>query len=836
MNTFVEYKSVVEYLIRTKRMKPAKAIREAQVPVQFVDQIREYLAGPVVIQRPSLLVDREASDVLRCPRFSDGDAQPYFAGLKNYLLNYRKWDRNTVDNLAETSNDLLVRLPSPSQGGFKSRGLVVGHIQSGKTANMAALISRAADSGYKLVVVFSGLYKDLRSQTQRRFDQEITGAPDFPEEKPAVEHDPGILKWGRLTRSGLNGDFARDNFPLDILNPSIPKLAVVKKNVKVLERLIDWLKCSNFSVENLPTLIIDDESDLASINTNYGKVDDDGEPIEPSKTNLRIREFLDIFPKCVYVGFTATPFANALIDAREDSDLYPKDFIAVLREPQGYLGPRQLFGLGMLPSDLSPDTAEPIVNVIRHITPEQIVEMDHLGPGRCPELLSEALLSFILSSSARMQRGQGDKHFSMLVHSSHLTAEHNAAAAKLADEIVFLKAQLQRPAKFPDLIKRASAMWEKDFLPTTEALPECKKMAHDFDSVWRYAKDVVDSLELKILNVGSPDELDYASHTPKRYVVVGGNRLSRGLTLEGLSISVFLRDTNTYDTLLQMGRWFGFRPRYHDLTRIYVEETTAELFADLARVEADLRADLMKYAQEPNPPTPVEVLPRIRFHPILSITAPNKMGAAGQVDSISFQGKQSQTVRFPFDQPEQLRENQEILREWLKGLGKPKKSISRDGTHLWKDIPAAKLLELVKSYKFSTGAPDVNSYYLSKYIENQNSHGELTKWDVVIPRGNRENGLYTWAPNLASRKVERTRRTINSIRVLKSDGDVDEWRREFKRQEDSPELGSIFLYVIDPKPIIAGTDRKDIPDTIGLLFNFPQSKKIVPAQYVSQAR
>ena len=836
--TFTDYKAIVEFLISSGKMKPELAIREAQVPVHFIEQMRSYLGGPVEIQRASLLVDSAKQKVSRCTPLSDNDPQPYLAGLKNYLLNYRQWDRNAIENLAATSNDLVASLPHPTKGNFKCRGLVVGYIQSGKTASMSALIARAADQGYKFIIVFSGLYRDLRAQTQRRFDQEITGAPDNPDERPAVEHDPGTAKWGRLTRSGLFGDFEHGTLALDILDPTIPKIAVLKKNVKVLERFINWLKNSDVALGDHPALIIDDESDLASINTNYGKVDDDGDPIDPSKTNLRIRDLLELFPKCAYVGFTATPFANVLIDIQEDKDLYPKDFIAVLPEPQGYLGPRQLFGLGMQPSDLSPDVAEPVLDAIRYITPEQLSEMDHMDGSEtgCPSLLSEALISFLLSSCARLARGQADKHFSMLVHTSHRTADHNAVAAVLRNEINFLKVALQRPTQFPDLNQKAKRLWEKDFVRVSKSLPECKKLAADFPAVWRFAKAVIDSLEMKILNYGSPDELDYASPGPKRYVVVGGNKLSRGLTLEGLSVSVFLRDANTYDALLQMGRWFGFRKGYHDLTRIYVEESMADQFAALARVEDDLRSDLKKYAQEPDPPTPLEVLPRIRVHPIMAITSPMKMGAAGQVDIISFQGKISQTVSFPFDRPIDLNDNQRIMREWLKGLGPVVRSVSRDGMHLWREIPAGQILDLIKSYKFSKDAPDVNKHYLSKYIENKNGLGELIKWDIIIPRGNPKNNPYTWTNNVVSRKVTRSLATKKSIKVLVSNGDIDEWQREFKRKSNSPMLGSLFLYVIDAKPLIDGSGRAGIPDTIGLVFNFPQSKSTSPAQYVSQTR
>lgn len=839
--TFTDYKAIVEFLVNSRKMKPEDAIRDAKVPVHLIEQMRSYLGGPVEIQRATILVDSRQK-LPRCTPLPD-DRQPYFAGLQNFLLNHRRWDRNTVENLGATSAELVSRLPRPASRDFRCRGLVVGYIQSGKTASMAALIARAADQGYKFVVVFSGLYRDLRAQTQTRFDQEITGLSDNPDERPAVEHDPGTPKWGRLTKSGLVGDFEHGTLALDILDPKIPKLAVVKKNVKVLERFIAWLKNSHVNLSDLPALIIDDESDLASINTNYGKVDDDGDPIDPSKTNRRIRELLALFPKAAYVGFTATPFANVLIDAAEDKDLYPKDFIAVLPEPNGYLGPRQLFGLGMQPSDLSPDNIKPVLDAIRYISQEQQQEMDRAAAqgGACPELLSESLLAYVLSSCARIQRGQSEKHFSMLVHSSHQTADHNSIAGVVRSEIEFLKVALRRPAQFEALTKSARTLWQNDFTRVTKSTPECKKLAVDFASVWRFAKNVVDSIEVKVLNYSSQDLLDYSSTVPRRYIIIGGNRLSRGLTLEGLSVSVFLRDANTYDTLLQMGRWFGFRPGYHDLTRIYVEAPMADQFAALARIEDDLRADLKKYAQEPDPPTPLEVLPRIRVHPIMAVTSPMKMGAANRVDIISFQGKISQTVSFPLDEPADLLENQRVLGEWLRSLGNPGKSISKDGMHFWKDLSAEKVLELIRAYKFSKNAPDVNSYYLSTYIASQNRNKELIKWDIVIPKGNPKNNLYSWTSNLASRMVDRTIVTPKSIGALVDNGHIREWEKELRRDPKNAALGSLFLYPIDGKSLVRSgrpklTDASKLPDTIGLVFNFPNSKSTQPAQYISQSR
>lgn len=554
IKTLSDAVTIVEFLVSRQGKSVNDAIKEADVPMHLREQVVKYFSPPLEIISPDLIVNNQP--IPRCNPDIDS-MQQYFGAFQRYMIDERHWSKSTVGTLSETSLDLVRRLPKPdSLKGFQGRGLVVGHIQSGKTANMAALICRAADEGYKLFIVLGGFWKDLRAQTQRRFDQEIVGESDNSADAPFVIHDSAIPRWVRLTRSGLEGDFVPG--PND-LNPQTPKLAVIKKN-KRIESLVNWLQKSPVPLTDLPAIIIDDEADQGSIDTNYGRVDDDGEPIDPSATNRRIRELLKLLPKCVYIGFTATPFANVLIDSSAEDDLYPKDFIATLPEPPGYFGPRKLFGLGMEPSDLMPAPAErPPLDLIRHIGEEDLNDLDTViaAGGSCPRVLSDALLAFILSSCGRLARGHDHNHFSMLVHTSQRTEPHRIFADTIREELKLFKNVAARPKLFPEIMKRAREMWDSDFLRVTGEQKDEELSVYDFDTIWKFAKSLTESVEVKILNSNSDDELDYTGY-PKRYVVVGGNRLSRGLTLEGLSVSVFTRAANQYDTLLQMGRWVWF--------------------------------------------------------------------------------------------------------------------------------------------------------------------------------------------------------------------------------------------------------------------------------------
>lgn len=835
IKTLSDAVAIVEFLISHQGMSVEKAIKEAGVPLHLREQVLKYYAPPLDIVQPGLIVDN-TKQIPRCNPDNDS-IQQYFGAYQRFLIDGRGWPKSTVGSLAETSLSLIRRLPKPDAADkFQERGIVLGHIQSGKTANMAALIARAADEGYKLFIVLGGLWKDLRAQTQRRLDQEITGQSDDPADAPYVQHDPSLPKWVRLTRSGLDGDFTSG--PND-LNPQTLKLAVIKKNARI-ESLAKWLKKSPIPIKDLPAIIIDDEADHGSIDTNYGKTDDDGEKIDPTATNRRIRDLLKLFPKCVYIGFTATPFANVLIDATMEEDLYPRDFIATLPEPTGYFGPRKLFGLGMEPSDLSPSAAEKSsLNVIRYVEDTDLGEIDQVleSGGGNSRVLSDALLAFVLGSCARLARGHDKEHFSMLVHPSQRTEPHRIFADAIREELQLLKNAATYPKKFPDTLKRAKDMWDNDFWRTTEEQKDPILEMYDFDIIWKFAKSLVDSIEIKVLNTYSDDHLDYDA-TPRRYVVVGGNRLSRGLTLEGLTVSVFTRSANQYDTLLQMGRWFGYRPQYYDLTRIYVDRTLADRFAELARVEDELRADFKKYAEEPDPPTPLQLKPIIRSHPSMAITSRLKMGA-GKPVRISFQNTRSETVAFPIENKSLLEKNLNSAKALFTHLPASKRSKTKNGVNIWRNISPSKVIEFLEDYEFSREARGVNRQNLVNYIKRQNDNNELLSWDIVLPKGNPKLQPYKWSKDIFTHKIIRSPMTARSIRVLSSPSDIDDWREFTGSDPKDPKHGCLMLYLIDKNSegkngMKFFSDQSGAEDILGLVFVFPESKSNATVEYISQ--
>ena len=845
MRTFTDYRAIIDFLIKHQGKNLEEALQEAEVPSHLKNQIRDYFKTDKTTIKDVSIIQEEDNNIILCK--SNPEKRTYFDGYINFIYNVRKWSRVIADNLFHTSNRLLERLPDPQKNErFQYKGLVVGHIQSGKTANISALIARAADHGYRFFIILAGRYKDLRLQTQNRMDQDITGESEI-EFFQCVQHEENTPKWNRMTKAEIEGDFRKGTATLDP-NPDTPKLAIIKKNTRVMASLIQYLQQSTVPLKNFPALIIDDECDDASIDIKYAEEGD-----EPSKTNQRIRELLQVFEKYTYIGFTATPFANVLIDAEVPEDLYPKNFVSILEEPEGYLGPRQLFGLGMFPSELSEEEEEVEMDIIRFISFKEEKEVEQTGlSDESPSVIEKAILTYVLSCCARIARGQAEDHFSMLVHPSHRKHIHEQYKTWIEDNINFLKQVVRHPLKTKEYIKKAKIFWEKDFIKTSRKLDIDKDKLFNFDQIWKFAKEIVDSIEVKVLNSDFSDTLEY-HRDKRRYIVVGGNKLSRGLTLEGLSVSLYLRPEpsgkHKYDTLLQMGRWFGYRKGYHDLTRIFVNPDTARDFSDLAKVELELREDLKKYSKSSIPFTPLEVKPLIRAHPTMSVTSPLKIGAGKKIN-ISLQAKPMQTVAFPLNDIENLKRNQSVVKSWLDSLGEYFPDEISKGGFTWKNIQPKKIFELVQSYTFSKEAIRVNEYVIKNYIKRQNEEKELIDWTVILPPGSQKGDPFPWIPRVSTGKVIRSlnkRKTgeRTAIKVLTDPKDIDQIWTTYKISSDpehqsDPKNGALLIYVIDKNSGV-GTEKALFPDSdgvdiVGLAFIFPRSKSKATVEWITQEK
>lgn len=667
----------------------------------------------------------------------------YWPALRNFLLTIKSWKLSALRSLDDSSDRILRQLAAPQTEQFDIRGLVLGYVQSGKTANYTALIAKAADAGYRLVVVLSGIDNGLRRQTNSRLKRELVG---YPDNRPnSVRMPPMGKQWHEFTRDDLHGDFQPGFANHAALQGSQPVLLVVKKNGAVLRRLLRWLDDAPPEVRRTqPLLLIDDEADQASVDTrgSYQAEDDPPDPDyePPSVINGLIRDLLRRFEKRAYVAYTATPFANIFIphdtsDPRVGNDLYPKDFIVDLPKPPGYFGAEEFFGR----MDTASGGEVGGLDVIREVTDEDIAALEQ---GQLPASLVMAMVDFFLAGAARAQRGQPDAPATMLVHTSQLILVQAHLRTALAAQFTELRDEwrYQREHGIRD---RFRARWESEFRPVTRRRHRDRDVK--FEVLEPHIGPFLEAIQVREINSATGEVLDYEREPSLKAIAIGGNRLSRGLTLEGLTVSFFIRRSVQYDTLMQMGRWFGFRANYEDLTRIH---TTAELegwFNDLAFVEHRLREDIQVY--ESQGLTPYQVGMRIWQHPTMQVTSPLKRRFASSTTiAQSYSLALEQTFKFPLRRFENLvnqaKDNLTAVRNFVKRAGSPDAKYSDKRRPVWTGVDADLVLDFLRQYRVDDEARSISLPLVCAYIERMRDAGELVSWTVAV------RGLKTKDPKL----------------------------------------------------------------------------------------
>jgi Z1 domain len=658
----------------------------------------------------------------------------YWRRLRTYLLDRVGRSSSEVESLDDSTDVILSHLEDPRPTGpadFQTRGLVLGYVQSGKTANFSALIAKAADVGYKLMIVLSGIDNGLRQQTQRRLDRELglSGGHGVGEPEPG-------MRWISLTNPELQGDFRPGTVGHNVLQGNEHVLAVVKKNATVLRRLVQWM--DQGVPPGLPVLVIDDEADQASINIGGNRPPrDEGEPpeeeIDPSIINGLIRALLRSFRRVAYVAYTATPFANILInheaiDREVWEDLYPKDFIVNLPRLPGYVGAERLFGRISLPGEEAGEIEG--VDVVRLVSDADMASLVP-GPGQVdifqPQLctsLRNAFADFVLAIAARAQRTGVDHPASMLIHTHHRTIIQNRMGELAREYVSILRQQWRygRDTIRPMLRNR----WNAEFRPVIASI----NVAHDvpFETIEPHLDGLFrDPIRVIILNSSSSDVLDYEAEPNLKGVLIGGNRLSRGLTLEGLLVSYYVRRVGAFDTLLQMGRWFGYREKYVDLTRLWTTSELSELFSDVALAEEELRHEAERYEREHLTPTDFGL--KIRAHPVMLVTAENKMGAARRI-SQNYSGRLLQTTTFRLEDLEWLRGNLEVTRTFFPELGRP--TLVSGGRLIWNGVNWRTVDNFLSRYSVDPRANFMDMSSIRQYITEQVRQEELVTWTVAV--------------------------------------------------------------------------------------------------------
>jgi hypothetical protein len=775
--------------------------------------------------------------------------------LKNKKI--RPWSEEMINNLDHSSSAVVAQLAPPrSQQPVSVKGLVLGYVQSGKTANFSAVISKAVDSGYKLIVVLAGMHNILRLQTQARLQEELVA----PKENACTT----------LTKVDEKGDFQKKQFVS--ANRALGgtdgfTLVVLKKNTAVLRNFNSWLEeASAETLKSCSTLVIDDESDQASVNTS--KPEDD-----PTAINEHIRNLVNRFSVMSYVGYTATPFANILIDASVTEDLFPKDFLVTLDKPVGYVGTEELFGRDAI----EPRGALEGMPVIRTISDEDAAQYATRKKGEQVEdenLLSPSMLeafdAFVLGCCARLVRGQWKQHMTMLIHISHLVANHMTVKDAFDEYMIGMK--LDRRDNSDDLKERLQSLWNQDF-EKISALPRFKAAAKvDFEAVWKNSEKFIERLEVIMENHESEERLTYQRPDPFWGVVIGGNTLSRGLTLEGLTTSYFVRGSKGYDTLLQMGRWFGYRPDYVDLTRIYVTAELQSKFFHLATVEQEIRDEIRVMAA--NQERPIDVGLNIRTHPSMTVTSNLKMRSA-KASALTYSASKIQALYMNTSDVPILKSNFQSVVQLLDSIERFHGKYESPGFEdlsaclLYRNVNPELILQFIDRYKFSLGNIRFTAKMISDYIRDLNSVNELMKWSVAVmstksgtPINVGENRT-VYKVDRSAMKLTRSERDPNArhIKVLTSPRDevVDlkdifgeanhrntddlfssnpDYTEVYLRQNLRPrDRGLLMLYPINPNLDMTPEQEREFQDSpsqtmplraaselIGVSFVFPKTK------------
>ena len=677
------------------------------VPPRLLDLARAEYERQVGIlgqgEDPDVIGSRERKTGLWYggPRESDW----YWPRLKAALE--EELPAEVVDSVDKSSSTVIGYGKPAGTNPNGTRGLVLGYVQSGKTTNFMSVVSKAADIGYRLIIVLTGTTENLRYQTQQRVDDYLQTSSQE--------------KWNPLTTR--EHDFAESTSGTAIFqNSEMRSIAVVKKNPARMRRLNKWLRESPKTVlNNLPILIIDDEADQASINVGIKR---------QSTINKLLMELLE-FPRSAYIAYTATPFANLLVDPSKTKDIYPKDFIVDLPRPVDYFGAERIFG-NLAPTDDDEDSDG--MDIVRTI-PLDEVDMVRPPSGKgavdqwvpdAPESLKRAVIWFVLATSARRVRSGKVKHSSMLIHTSMKATAHEATAQAVFDLVQDLRAEHKNSNNI--FISKCSKIWCDEDRIDSESFG---LRTISFESIIPEIENTLGSLEIIVDNYRSLERLKYPKDNPQTVIVVGGNTLSRGLTLEGLISSYFVRSASAYDTLLQMGRWFGFRIGYEDLVRIWLTEELQEWFLQLALVENEIRRDIQVYAKEGK--TPAEIPVMIRTHPQMAITSAAKMRNS-VLAKISYSGKRVQTILFKERDADWLTHNIDSVSQLFTSLTATGHdcTILKNQRRAFIGVGADMILSFLDNYRLHDNAQSINKDAIKNYVGSERLAGSLETWNVVL--------------------------------------------------------------------------------------------------------
>ena len=713
---------------------PRNILDDPKIPDEIRDRIWRFVQGS----------DSDPSESL--PHQAPENWFDDLEGGSNWIqyigkLTAKGWPDKAIQSVEESTRKVMNFLfdPSSSQD-HQKYGLVVGRVQSGKTANYGGLIARAVDSGFDIIIVLAGLHNNLRKQTQKRLEEEI------------AKFDPENQVNRRLIPlTDESGDFKR--LPShQLFNPGTDRavLLVVKKNVSPLTHLVQQLgELDELERLKLNLLVIDDEADHATINTRqleevsgidmeldaYEDVEEDERDTEitdVTRINSSIRQILGLFKRYSYVGYTATPFANVLIDPNEDHPalgptLYPRDFILALPKPDGYSGLEDFFPINN-EEEQSTDRIKIVPSSDATILRELVAEDEVGRSSELPDSLVNALMDFIISGALRLLRKGEPFHHTMLVHVKHTKSNQSPVHSRINELMQIWREEMPNDYSIEgqELREKLKERWVHHFEPQDSAEEKWCNLEV------KVIEFLSSGIEVMLINSDTGDDLDYEANEEKglHVIAVGGNRLSRGLTLEGLCCTYFVRESKMYDTLTQMGRWFGFRHGYEDLVRLHTTGLLVEWFTWLTSVERELLSDIHRYQSTDYTPTTLAV--RILKHRAMLPTARNKMRNA-RIVSNTLSATTPRMTRFLFDDANALRSNIENVSEFFKRLGDPNaQPLGSPNSLLWRGVSPLSVLSLVQGHKHHTGDRTFDKQAVENYIEKRINEDTFSEWSVCL--------------------------------------------------------------------------------------------------------
>ncbi len=791
----------------------------------------------------------------------------YWEALCNQLRKHAGWPEESIISLDESTDAVVARLADPlAFAQYQAKGLVVGYVQSGKTANITGVVAKAADAGYRLVIILAGTLNMLRNQTQRRMDSELVGLELLEHEydddaavssflrhggRPA---DLGAFDWIRLTtregeyRKLAGGAIAALQFtrrdpsqPLnhpDNLYPTPARLLVVKKQANVLDRLAHDLARINTAGElsEVPALVIDDESDQASVNTVRPIAN--GDHVERRRINAAIVGLLQVLPRGQYVGYTATPFANVFVDPSDAADIFPRDFIVSLARPLGYLGASDFHDLDGLPGG---------VDDRPYLSNERAFVRPVYGDDEDAQNLQRAIDSFLLAGAIKLFRQHTDgsvdaRHHTMMVHTSHLNADQK-------DQLERVNHQLMNGGYTTGTAAgRLRELLERDFRPVSGARAPRLAFPSSFDVLDGDIGDVLTRLRrggkaaLLVNSTNEADQLAFDTE-PVWKIVVGGAKLSRGFTIEGLTTSYFRRRSPTADTLMQMGRWCGFRRGYADLVRLFIGRREPlgrdvvdvyEAFEAICRTEEDFRAELARYEMPKGgerPITPMDIPPLVAtYEEWIRPTSREKMFNA----QISFRNFGSRSIehRRVAQEVAQKRHNESLVATILRAGPMETYKLAHAGGSLtcFGGIRSCgHVRELLGAYVFAEGSPDLSQEL--EFLDGKYGDPAIDDWAVLLPQlerasertwrfGDRDLSVHLrgyWEKPLANAFTGPDTRAIGEAIV--GVRHVEHPLTTLKAMQ-SPRRAVLFVYPITHETL---NERDWIP-TMGLTLQFPANE------------